>query len=269
MKKVKIGIVGCGAIGQGLAEFICKELKGSCSLEAVCDVDQEKIIALKQAGNCQPKTMAMEALVKKVDFVIEAATGTVATQVLRLAIAYRKEVMILSVGALINNFSLVEKAKRLGVVVHVPSGAICGVDGLSALSLGHIKNIYLTTSKPPRGFLGVAYLKEKNINLDTLKKARVVFQGRVKQAIEHFPKNINVAATLMLASHFKDVDVCIKVDPMLKRNTHCIEVVAQEARIKIEIDNVAAKLNPKTSMLTVLSSQAMLKKIFSSFKVGN
>jgi len=269
MKKIKIGIVGCGAIGIGLAQFIDKELGSKAALEAVCDIDKNKALALCSGVSAKPKVMELERLVKSVDFVIESATGTIAGQVLDRAIYYRKAVMILSVGALIRDRVLVERAKRSGVNVYIPSGAICGVDGLSALSLGNIKNIFLTTSKPPKGFLEVEYLKRKKINLDKLDTAKVVFKGGVKEAIEYFPKNINVAATLMLASDFRNVNVCIKVDPALKRNVHCIEIVAQEARIKIEIDNVASKLNPKTSMLTVLSAQALLKKIFSSFKIGN
>jgi aspartate dehydrogenase len=177
--------------------------------------------------------------------------------------------VILSVGAFIEDFSIIEKARKSGINIYVPSGAICGVDGLGALSLGEINKVTLTTSKPPKGFLGAPYLKKHKIHLTHLKEEKVIFEGGVKQAIKYFPQNINVAATLLLASGAKEVRVCIKADPRIERNIHRIEIDTQEARVSISIENMPSKLNPKTSALAVLSTQYLLKKIFSSFKIGS
>jgi len=91
----------------------------------------------------------------------------------------------------------------------------------------------------------------------------------VSEAVKYFPKNINVAATLLLASSFKDVEVCIKADPRLKRNVHQILAEAKEAKVDIRVQNVPSESNPKTSALAILSTQYLLKKIFSSFKIGS
>ena len=41
-KRVRIGIVGCGAIGSRIAKSIQKELKDFCSLSALFDIDFQK-----------------------------------------------------------------------------------------------------------------------------------------------------------------------------------------------------------------------------------
>jgi len=269
MKKIKIGIVGCGAIGTGVAQFIVKELAGQAQLAAVCDIDGEKVKNLVKKAKVFPQVMCLDDLVKTADFVVEAASAQAAIDVIEAASAHKKEVMILSVGAFVKDPNLLCKARASGINIHIPSGAICGVDGIAALSMGRVKKIRLTTSKPPKGLADVEYLIRKKINLNKLTHARVVFKGGVKEAIKYFPKNINVAATLLLASAGKDVEVRIVADPHIKRNIHRIDVDADEAKVTIEVDNIPSEINPKTSTLTILSAQYTLKKIFSWFKIGN
>lgn len=267
--KTKIGIVGCGAIGEGVATFIDRKLRDKTILWAIADKDSEKAEFLIEKLSAVPKIKSINELVRAVDLVIEAASVEAAGDVLNKAIKFKKDVIILSVGALINDKTIIKRCEKQGINIYVPSGAICGVDGLGALSLGEIKKISLTTSKPPRGLLGVDYLKRKNINLNNIKTAKVIFRGKVKEAIRYFPQNINVAAILLLVSSFKNVEVVIKADPEVKRNIHNIEVDTEEAKVNISVENVPSKMNPKTSTLAILSTQYLLKKIFSSFKIGS
>ncbi|MBU1121570.1 MAG: aspartate dehydrogenase domain-containing protein [Candidatus Omnitrophota bacterium] len=268
MKKVKIGIIGCGAIGGGVASFIDKELSSKANIVALADIDNITADTLKNKLKAKPKIMDIDALIEACDLVIEAASVNAAEYILDKTLEHRKDVVILSVGALLKKDSILEKAEKKGIKIYIPSGAICGVDGVGALSLGDIRKISLITSKPPEGLAGAAYLKKKNINLDKLKKEKIVFKGGVREAIRFFPKNINVAAILLLASPYKGVEVCIKANPFIKRNIHRIEIKAKEANINIEVENVPSQLNPKTSTLAILSTKYLLKKMFSSFKIG-
>jgi aspartate dehydrogenase len=276
MAKLKLGIVGCGAIAKGVSSFIEKELNTKIKITAVCDKNDAAAAAFRRNLRSKPLICDLPTLVQKVDLVVEAASVDAAKSVLAKAISLGKDVVVLSVGALVEDSSLLERADKKGVNIYVPSGAICGVDGIGALSLANIKKISLITSKPPVGLAGVEYLKKKRINLRKLRKAKVVFKGRVSEAIKFFPKNINVAATLLLAASYatdsrrsiNKVEVCIKADPGLKRNVHRIEIYAKEARVSIEVENVPSEINPKTSTLAILSTQYLLKKIFSSFKIG-
>lgn len=96
-----------------------------------------------------------------------------------------------------------------------------------------------------------------------------VSKNATQEAIKYFPKNINVAVTVFLASAFKKVEVCIKADPALKRNVHSISVDAAEAKLNIRIENIPSTTNPKTSALAILSTQQLLNKIFSPLKIGS
>jgi aspartate dehydrogenase len=277
-KKVKIGIVGCGAIGEGVAKFLDREFNGQVIIWALADNNINKAAVLRKKIRQSPKILDVDSLLKGVDLIIEAASQDCAEYLLKKAVALKKDIIILSVGALIKNESLLKQAEKKKVRIYVPSGAICGIDGLGALSLGKIEKICLITSKNPVGFLGVEYLKREGIDLLNIKKEKVIFEGGVKEAIKYFPKNINVAATLLLASAtFREgislkpgkIKVYIKVNPALKRNVHRIEITAKEANVSINIENVPLEANPKTSTLAVLSTQYLLRKIFSSFKIGS
>lgn len=269
MERVKIGIVGCGAIGEGVARFIDTQLKHKAILWAVADRDVEKAEDLVEKLSSSPKILNVDNLIRNVKLVIETASVEAARHILKKAIAFKKDVLVLSVGALINAQSLIRKAEKTGIRIYLPSGAICGVDALGALGLGKIKRLSLITSKPPKGLLGAKYLQQKRINIDNLKKEKVIFKGGVKEAIKYFPQNINVAATLLLAASFRNLEVCIKADPKVTRNIHRIEADTEAARVSIVIENVPSRINPKTSALAILSTQYLLKKIFSSFKIGS
>ena len=268
-KKTKIGIIGCGAIGVQIALFIDKKLGAYACLCGVADKDKVAAKRLQKKSKANPKIYKLDSLIKNSDLVIEAASIDAARFALKKVFTYRKDLILLSVGAIIDNLSILKKAKMRKVNIYIPSGALCGVDGLGAVSMGKINKIYLTTSKPPKGVIGADYLKRKKINLASLNKVVTVFKGRVNEAIKCFPKNINVAATLLIASAFKNVRVCIKADPKLKRNVHHILVDAQEAKLDISVQNIPSKANPKTSALTILSTKYLLTKIFSSFKIGS
>ncbi|MBN3040228.1 MAG: DUF108 domain-containing protein, partial [Candidatus Omnitrophica bacterium] len=195
-KKTKIAIIGCGAIGEGIALFIEGKLSSFACLIGLCDQNPLAIDKLKRKIRSNPQSFTIDQALEKADLIIEAASGEAAGIIVRKNIKYKKDLVILSAGGLLKNFNHLERLKENKVNIYVPSGAICGVDALGAVSKGEIKKISLTTSKPPRALSGVDYFKKKNIVLNRIKKARLVFKGSVKEAVRYFPKNINVAATL-------------------------------------------------------------------------
>ena len=269
---MKVGIVGCGAIGSGVASFLDKKTKGKADLCYMNDKDKSRALILRNGLKAKPKITDIDSLIKMSDLIIEAASGGCAKIILKKLLklpACHKTFIILSVGALINNIRIIKKLTDKGITIHIPSGAICGVDGIGALALGRINKIILTTIKPPASLAGIEYLKRKKINLKRVKKEKVLFEGGVKEAIKYFPKNINVAAILMFASSCKNIIVRIKADPNIRRNTHRITIEAEDGRLELKVENVPSKANPKTSSLAVLSVQHLIKKSISNFKVGS
>ena len=94
-------------------------------------------------------------------------------------------------------------------------------------------------------------------------------KGDVYEALKHFPQNINVAATLALASKRSDIlRIKIVTSPRYTTNSHEVEVVGDFGRLVTKTENVACPDNPKTSYLAVLSGIQTLKQYCNGILIG-
>ena len=272
MKKLRIGIVGCGAIGGSLAGSIIKDFRGQASLQALYDLNRERAEDLVKKLSLDKKTVVKDLirLISKSDLIIEAASAHDSLRIAKSAVSRRKDILILSVGGLVNGIKeLRAMAKRTGSRIYIPSGAIAGIDALKAASLKKIKSITLTTRKNPRSFLGAEYVSRRGIDLGRIKTDKVIFSGTAARAVRLFPKNINVAAILGIAGvGFKLTKVRLIASPKVKRNIHEIMIESESARIFTRTENLLHPQNPKTSYLAALSAVATLKQILEPIKIG-
>ena len=269
-KRLKIGIVGCGAIGSSLAKYIVANFSDRAELISLYDLDIEKAYNLASKFNQQLAALNLEDLINKVDLVIEATKANSASDIAKKTILAARDIMVMSVGGIIKQYKELELlAKEKRVHIFIPSGAICGIDGLKAVSCGRINKVTLTTKKPIKAFLGNPYLLKKKIRLDNITEDTVIFEGKASQAIRAFPQNINVAATLSLAGIGPENTVVrIVASPQIDRNIHEIEIESDAGRIITRTENVVHPDNPKTSFLAVLSAIATLKQIMEPIKIG-
>jgi aspartate dehydrogenase len=272
MKKIRIGIVGCGAIGKSLGGFIDRDLSSKAKLSAICDLDIANATSLKKKIiNSKPIITSLDRLIGKSDLVIECASGKISYQVAKKAIIKRKSVLIMSIGGIISKAKeLFDLARKNNCFIYLPSGALCGLDGLRALSLVGIKRVILTTRKPPKALEGAVYIKKHGIDLSKIKKEAVIFEGDAFDAIKNFPQNINVAALLSIAGLGpKRTLVKIMTSPKYKNNSHEVKIESKAGNICTICENVTFKENPKTSYLAALSAMSVLKNIFDSVKIGS
>lgn len=270
-KPLKIGIVGCGAIGSSLANAIVSDFSDKAQLASLYDIDIENIYRLaSKFSNQKLVALNLEDLINRVDLVIEATKADSAFEIAKKTIAAGKDIMIMSVGGIIEHYKELDVlANEKGVSIFIPSGAICGIDGLKAASRSKIHKVTLTTKKPPKAFLGVPYVLKKKIRLDNLNEDAVIFEGNALLAIRAFPQNINVAATLSIAGiGAENTVVRIVASPNLTKNTHEIEIESDAGKIFIRAENIIHPDNPKTSYLAVLSAMATLKQILEPIKIG-
>lgn len=268
--KLRIGIVGCGAIGSSLAKTIISDFFDKARLVSLYDIDTEKAHNLSIRLNKKLAALNLEDLISKADLVIEAAKPDSAFDIARKAILSSKDIMIMSVGGIVKGFKeLGILARKKGVHMFIPSGAICGIDGLKASACGKINRVTLTTKKHPKAFLGLPYILHKNIRLDKINEDTAIFEGNASLAIKYFPQNINVAATLSLAGiGLGRTIVRIVASPNITKNIHEIEIESEAGRIVARTENVIHPDNPKTSYLAVLSAVAALKQILEPIKIG-
>ncbi len=267
--KLKIGLVGCGTIGTRLSHAIDQGVIDA-DLLAVNDLETEKADDLIAGLNTQvPENIGLEEIFKRTDLVVEAASTNVVHNVLSLASRYKIDCMIMSIGGLLGADDMIKEAKRVGIRIYCPSGAIAGLDAVASASMGRIDSVRLTTRKPPHALKDAPYIKEKGIDLDAFKEERVIFEGTALEAVTAFPKNINVAASLSLAGVGpKRTIVRIIADPKVKRNSHQIEVEGEFGKLLTRTENIPAPFNPSTSYLAALSAIACLKKITNPLKLG-
>jgi aspartate dehydrogenase len=269
-QKIRVGILGCGAIGSRIARSIKIECDEKACVSALFDINPTKAENLQKFFT--PKKIVKKTytdLLKSCDLVIEAVNAPDTHQLIRQAILADKDVLVMSVGKFIDGNSILKLAEKQGVRLLIPSGAIAGIDAIKAAALGKIYHITLTTRKPVYGFADNAYIQDRRINLSQIKKETILFEGNVKEAVKCFPQNINVAATIALASGAKDkLKIRISTSPEFKVNSHEIEVVGEFGRLVTKTENVVCPDNPKTSYLAVLSAVQTLKQYFEGIKLG-
>jgi len=271
MKRLRIGIVGCGAIGSSLAEAIVKRFPREARVSSLYDLDRLKSESLaKKLRIYSSVAKSLSGLMKNSDLVIEAASAKSSFEIARKALVLKKNVMVMSVGGLIREFDYLSKlSAKNNCKIYIPSGAISGIDALKAANIGRISEVTLTTTKNPKGFKGVQYLKSKGILLNEIKKNKVLFYGKAEDAVRFFPQNINVSAVLSLAGiGIKRTRVKIIASPKASRNIHEISINASSGRIFTRTENILHPKNPKTSYLAVLSAIAVLKGIFKTVVIG-
>jgi aspartate dehydrogenase len=267
---VKIGLVGCGAIGAEIAKAVDS---GAIDAEmvAVCDHNPQTASELIESLVHKPVKARLEELASLSDLVVEAASQKAVPSVARATLAVGKNLMIMSVGALADGEFFAEVrslAIEHGSKVYLPSGAIAGLDGLKSASMGGICRIALTTTKNPRGLSGAPYILEREIDLEALAGPTLIFEGSALEAVKAFPANVNVAATLYLAAGESDVQVKVVADPAIHINRHEILVEGDFGRMTTIVENVPSPKNPKTSYLAALSAIATLRSIVEPVKIG-
>ena len=268
--KVKIGIVGCGAIGSRIAKNIKREFGHDAKVVAVFDKDLQKMRWLAQSlGDKSVIARSLESLIQKSDCVVEAINTDAVGEIVKKILSAKKSVLVMSVGKMLKATDLFRLARKNKCYILLPSGAVAGVDAIKAASLAKIDRITLTTRKPIKGLIGNPYFAKKRINLAKIKKETTVFNGGVALAVKNFPQNINVAATIALASQCpKKLRIKINTSPHFIKNSHEIEVAGDFGRIKTLTENVICPDNPKTSYLAVLSGMQTLKQYCSGILIG-
>jgi aspartate dehydrogenase len=269
--KVKIGIIGCGAIGSSLAEAVGGDLSAQAEISALFDTQMQKAYSLASRLN-NPKLVALDLdnLLRKVNLAVEATRLGDAFEIAKKAISAGCDILIMSAGGILEHYAEIEAlAAEKGVKVYIPSGAIAGIDGLKAAKCAKINQVTLTTKKPPQAFIGSPYVLKRKIQLDKIEKDTVIFEGDAFTATRAFPQNINVAATLSLAGLGPaKTTVRIIASPGLKQNVHEIEIESDSGRIISRCENLIHPQNPKTSYLAVLSAIAVLRGILTPLKIG-
>jgi len=247
MSKLRIGILGCGAIGG----FLARHILGAGAADAIelaygFDVDDKRLQAIPEA--CRIATQP-DLLARSADLVVEAAHADLLKAV-ALRIVERSDLLLFSITALADDAfrsALEQTAVTSGRKVFLPHGAMIGLDGL--MDAGPtLQSVTVTTTKSPAS-LGLPPDKHT-----------VVYEGPTRQACAKFPRNVNVHAAIALAGLGFDRTVSrIVADPAVSTNAHLVEVEGAGYRFRIEVSSQAG--GKVTGAYTPQSALGTLQRI--------
>lgn len=251
VEKIKIGVAGCGALGTIVCNALNDGIKG---YEFVGISDKEE----KDFG---VPNMSFADLAEACDLVVECLPPAAVPALAQQVLSRDKDLMMISACALLLSPEINDMAKKSEGHIMVPSGALSGLDAVSALNVAGIESATIASTKHPRGFKGAPYIVQENIDIENLTEKTLIFSGNAFEAAKAFPANVNVAATLSLASIGPE-KTCVEVwaDPDAKGNKHEITVKGGSSEIRTSVENLPDPSNPKSSMLAGYSIVAALKK---------
>lgn len=263
----RVGVVGLGPVGRAVAEGVSKTLP---TYEVTAVSARRPQPAREFAAGLPGEVAVVPAseVAGLVDVVIECAPAAVFREIAEPVTEQGKTLVVLSAGALLDAWDVVERAQVAGARILVPTGALLGLDAVQAAAEGHVESVRMTTRKPVAGLDGAPYLQGRGLDLSAIREPTRVFEGSAREAAAGFPANLNVAVALSLAGVGPDrTRLEIWADPAARRNMHTIEVTADSATFSMTIENIPSD-NPRTGRITALSVLALLRKRAASLQVG-
>jgi aspartate dehydrogenase len=264
----RVAVAGLGAIGLKVAQALDKGIPG-CMLTAVSANDRSKASERLSGFNRAVPVVTLAELEPLADIVVECAPAKLLPDIAEPFLRAGKTVIVLSAGAILVNEHLVSLARQHGGQIVVPTGALLGLDAVTAAAEGEIRAVRMVTRKPVRGLAGAPYLIEHNIRIEAITEPLRIFTGTPREAAIGFPANLNVAVALSLAGIGADKTTLeIWADPTLERNVHRIEVESDSASFSMSIENIPSD-NPRTGRITALSVISYLRKLGAPLRVGS
>ncbi len=254
---MKLGIIGCGAIGTDVA--IAADTMDDIEKIFLFDSNPaaaEKLCPLLKKASVK----TVNEFLKEVDVVFEAASQQAVSQYAAGILEAEKDLIIMSIGSLFDDAfrkKLENIARKHHRKIYLPSGAVCGIDGVLAASVEKLDSVTLVTTKPPAS-LGTS-----------VEDRTIVFEGTAREAVRQFPRNINVAACLSLAGvGFDETKVEIVADPVETRINHKILAHGRFGRLRAEVENMPNPNNPQSSYMASLSAIATLRRVLDPLQIA-
>lgn len=252
---MRIGVLGCGNI----AGIIASRGEAVAKIVACHDRQPDRAERYAQRTGAEPYRDAAAFLAADFPLLVEAASIDAVREHLHAALSRAKDVVVLSVGALLEA-SFLARAREIalanGCRIHIPSGAVFGLDNIKVARISRFERLLLRSTKSPRA-LGMGDCRTRTC----------VFRGPAGEAVRAHPRNINVSAALALAAGIEP-QVEIWADPAVNANRHEIEAQGEFGRVAITTDNLPSPDNPATSYLAALSVLTLLRDLADPVTVG-
>jgi aspartate dehydrogenase len=256
LTRLRVGLIGLGAIGAGLAELVARDAESSIELVGALVRDPGRARAAQVP---QVATLA-ELLELRPDVVAEAAGHAALREFGPACLRASVPLVLLSVGALADadfEAELTEAAREGRVAATIASGGTAALDMIASASEDGLESVVHTIVKPP-GSLGV--------EVDAYTE---LYRGPARAGAAQFPQNANIAAAIALAGVGLDrSEVVIAADPAATTNRQQIEAKGAFGSLRVEIDSRPSASNPRTGAVVAMSLKHALERRVQTLVVG-
>src|SRR5262249_35020882 len=139
-----VAIAGPGTIGRVLA----RRLRGGSpgrTLACAAARDRARAQAWRDGEGIRCPLVELDDLPRHADLAIECAPAAIIERICRPMLEAGKAVMVLSCGALLDRPALIALAKERSGQIIVPTGALLGLDAVTAAAEGRIHSVRMVT----------------------------------------------------------------------------------------------------------------------------
>ena len=253
MRSISIALIGGGSIACVVTRSLLAQHPQVRILGAL---DQDVARARERLDPSIALTASVDELLSwRPELVVECAGHAALAQHGAAVLEHGVDLLIASVGALARaelEDALRAAAERGGSRMRIPSGAIGALDALASARVGGLDSVRYVGRKPANAWRGTP--AEKAVDLDTLTRAAVIFEGSARDAALTYPQNANVtAATALAGVGFDATRVTLYADPNARGNEHRIEAEGRFGKLEFAVVNAPLPENPKTSSLAAFS----------------
>lgn len=243
---LRVGVIGTGAIGGPVIEALRKGEIPGCRLGAV----------MRRSGNSrlsqEVSPVKLDEVIRRCDLVVEAAGQEALAEFGPAIVEAGLDLMVLSVGALVDDDLMTRLLPSGGGQVLISTGAIGGIDALkAAMLLRPLEQVRLTSLKPSRALLQPWMGHETRKALLTRSDPVEVFRGSARKAVRLFPESANVAGILALATvGFDKLEVSIHGSKTRTMVEHRVAATGAAGSYEFVFRNRPSQSNVRTSAIT-------------------
>ena len=263
---LRLGLIGAGAIGAHVIDFVAGELAGRVTIPAVL------VRTPRPASTDGPDylTDPIEFHAGAYDVVLEGAGHQAVRDHVIPLLRRGIPVIVTSIGAFTDD-ALYESCRRAaeegGASLTLASAGIGALDILSGAAVGGLDSVEMTVRKDPSAWYGTA--AEELFDLAAMREPTVIFEGTAREGAATYPQNVNISAAVALAGIGLDrTRLVIVADPTIE--THIITVEARGAfgAFSFTEDIAVAEENRKTGKIVAMAVTKTVKQLASAVRIG-
>ncbi|KAB1082163.1 DUF108 domain-containing protein [Neorhizobium galegae] len=268
---MKVGLAGFGSSGRSVAAALVAGTIPGVVLTAVSARDLSTARAHLDTLDKNIPVVPLKELAKHCDVVVEAATGAAIPEIVDAVVKRGRDLISISAGGFLAVPDLEEIARAHGARVQIANGAIPGLDILRSAREGTIYRVHLKGRIKPESLANEPYVLRQGHDYRTTppREPIQVFNGTAADAARHFPRHLNVAASISLAGiGFEKTTIELWMDPNIPGAIHLLQIEGEEIGLTMESRNLPS-VNPKTSRIVAPSILAALRGRVALIRVGS